>query len=91
MFISDVFYPAYSFGNKNLSTAVVISLEQCFASHTCYYIFCIMTVIFAAGHEAVSGKLMISSIPRTKDTFKLEVWWKRQSTVWKEKKTVHGK
>ena len=70
----------------NLSTGIVISLEQSFTSQTCYFIFCIMTVIFAAGHEAVSGKLMISSIPRTKDTFKLEVWWKRQSTVCKEKK-----
>ena len=51
-----------------------------------------MTVIFAAGHEAVSGKLMISSIPLTKDTFKAEVWWKRQSTLCKEKKNpVNGK
>ena len=70
----------------NLSTGIVISLEQSFTSQTCYFIFCIMTVIFAAGHEAVSWKLMISCIFVTKDTFKSGVWWTRQSTLWKEKK-----
>ena len=50
-----------------------------------------MTVIFAAGHEAVSGKWIISSIPLTKDTFKPGAWWTRQSTLWKEKKKIYDK